>query len=233
MKRTDFHPLADANRKVLHDAGVFTVHVVGPSGSGKSMLIEAALKRLPQFHTAVIYNTPSPSCVDVPLPASPSERHIPIVGASIHAGDVRDVLPKVDLATLDLLIIESTTSTASPASEDLGEDLRLGVLSVVAGDDKARQHTQLVCTCDALVLTKTDLLPHVRFDLERFRADVRRLNPEAELLYVSSLREKEVDRWVDWLGKTAEKAWTSWTCWTTCQGGCADDAPSPPEMFVG
>jgi Ni2+-binding GTPase involved in maturation of urease and hydrogenase len=61
-RRTDLHPLADANRKMLQDAGVSTVDVVGPSRSGKSMLIEAALKRLPQFHTAVIYNIACPGC---------------------------------------------------------------------------------------------------------------------------------------------------------------------------
>lgn len=204
MTHESSHLLAEENRRALREAGVFTVNVVGPSGSGKSTLIEAALARLPQFHAAVIYSTPCASCAYDKSPATEAVQHLPIHAASIHAGHVHDALAKLDLSTLDLLIIESPTSTAVPAEDDLGEDLRVGVLSVVAGDDKALQHTQLVRGSDALVLTKTDLLPHVRFDLERFRADVRRLNPAIELLEVSSLHPGDVDRWVDWLARTAE-----------------------------
>jgi hydrogenase nickel incorporation protein HypB len=204
MFRDNFHPIAAENRMILHNAGVFTVQVVGPSGSGKSTLIEAALAKMPQLGAAVLYSCPCPGCACDMSKQTPSIQHIPIHAASITAQHVQDALATLNLSYLDLLIIENTTSTAAPAEEDLGEDLRVGVLSVVAGDDKALQHTSLVRHSDALVLTKTDLLPHVRFDVDRFRADALNLHPGIELLEVSSVNPKDVDRWVDWLTRRAE-----------------------------
>src|SRR5690606_29691177 len=89
---------------------------------------------------------------------------------------------------------------------DLGQTAIVGMFSTTEGDDKPAKHPQLVRNADLLLLNKIDLLPYVPFDLPRFSADVRQINPQAELLETSATTG-QVERWNRWLlGHTARLA---------------------------
>jgi hydrogenase nickel incorporation protein HypB len=93
---------------------------------------------------------------------------------------------------------ESNT-LALPGAPDLGQDATVTVFSVAAGDDKADKHPELVQASDLIVLNKVDLLPSVPFDLEAFRADVRRIKPGVELIELSAIKGDGMGRWLEWL----------------------------------
>jgi hydrogenase nickel incorporation protein HypB len=193
---------AESNRRALREAQVLAISLVGGPGCGKTSLIDATVERLmPDVHVAVISGDPAPRRDADRGPRRDGQvvRVNTGEGGALDAGHVRDALARLDLSGLDLLFIENVGTLAIAAPPDLGQDLTVTVLSVAGGDDKAAKHPDLVRASDAVVLNKTDLLAAVPFDLPAFRGDVRRLNPGAELIELSSLRRDGVERWLDWL----------------------------------
>jgi hydrogenase nickel incorporation protein HypB len=104
-----------------------------------------------------------------------------------------------DLDRLDLLIIENVGNLVCPVEFDLGEDLKLAVLSVAEGDDKPSKYPQLFKEAGALVVNKIDLLPYIDCSLERIHADCLRLNPQQRIFDVSCRTGEGLDAWTDWL----------------------------------
>ena len=90
------------------------------------------------------------------------------------------------------------------AGFDLGEHLRIVVLSTSEGDDKAVKYPAIFQGSHALFITKTDLLPHLNFNVERITADMKRLAPEAAVFQVSAVRGDGIPAAADWLAKKCE-----------------------------
>lgn len=185
-------------RERLERADVFAVNIIGGNGSGKTTLIEATLNRLPHLRSAVIVSNLQPRR-DANRLSHYFDRIVQVATPSLGATQVAAALADMNLDELDVLFIESSSTTSLPVDLDLGQDVRVAVFSVSGGDDKAAQMPYLVRESDAVVLTKLDLLPYVPFERNAFRDDVHRINPSAELIEVSALRAKQMERWVDWL----------------------------------
>jgi hydrogenase nickel incorporation protein HypB len=98
-----------------------------------------------------------------------------------------------------LLFIENVGNLVCPAMWDLGEAAKVAVLSVTEGDDKPLKYPDMFAAARLMVLSKTDLLPHVDFDVERCIAYARRINPAIEVLLLSSRSGVGIDAWLDWL----------------------------------
>jgi hydrogenase nickel incorporation protein HypB len=139
----------------------------------------------------------------------PNRRVLHVNGGSaawLDAATVGKALSQLNLASLDLLIIENVGTLTIPAEhQDLGQDVTVTVFSVAAGDDKARKHRDLIEAADAVLLNKIDLSLAVPFDLAAFRADVRRTNDQADLFEISALSGRGVDGWLDWLTRRMNK----------------------------
>ena len=198
----DPNPIATLNRDTLRGSNVLTVNVLGGPGCGKTSLIAATIDHLmPEVHAGVIACDIA-SHRDADRISTASEQVVQVntgQGGVVEAGHIHDALRWLDLQWLDLLFIENVGTLALLGVPDLGQDAAAVVFSVAAGDDKADRHPDLVRAADVVVLNKTDLLTAVPFNLPAFRSDVRRLNPNAELIEVSALRGDGVDRWVQWL----------------------------------
>jgi hydrogenase nickel incorporation protein HypB len=121
------------------------------------------------------------------------------VPSSRSCGLTSAALRRLDLDSLDLLFIENVGTLADPASPDLGHAAAAVVFSVAAGHDVAARHPHLVAAADVILLNKVDLLADVPFDLAAFLSDVRRLNPGAQLIEVSTRDGTGIDRWTRWL----------------------------------
>ena len=112
---------------------------------------------------------------------------------------VFDTVPQVDL-----LVIENVGNLVCTAGFNLGEHLRIVVLSTAEGDDKAAKYPAIFQSSHALFITKCDLLPHVDFDPERIMADFQRLAPQSEIFQVAALKGNDIPPAADWLaGKCA------------------------------
>jgi hydrogenase nickel incorporation protein HypB len=189
---------ARANRHDFDAAGITVIAVVGPAGSGKTSVIEELLLRMaPPLRLAVMM-------CDVA-----ADRHVtritrhgyPAVAVNTDRASavcVREALSKLDPVGLDLLIIETDGNSISSSEFDLGQHFSVGVFSTAGGDDKANDFPLLVASSDLILLTKTDLLPFVTFDLQAFTQDVNRIKPGISILRVSVHSGMGIKEWLDW-----------------------------------
>ena len=194
--------IANANRNCLQRHRIFTVNIVGGAGCGKTSLIQATLQRLSRAtRTAVITADPSSH--------SDAQRLAALAGQCVHidtgqghrleAPAIADALTRLDLTSVDLLLIENGSSLIGPCENDLGETKRVAVFSVAAGDDKLTKYADVVKWADVLVLNKIDLLASFGFDIESFRQNVRRINPNVACFELSARTGEGIDAWVSWL----------------------------------
>jgi len=200
--------VAALNRQALHEAGVFTIDLIGAPGCGKTALLEATLARLRDRINIGVMVGDLTTTRDADRMAQWCDQVIQIntgTGCHLDANQVRQAMAQLDLAKLDLLVIENVGNLICPVGFDLGQDAKVGMFSVSEGDDKAAKHPFIVHEAAVLLLNKTDLLPYVPFDQGKFRADVARLNPQAPLIEVSVLRD-QLNGWLDWLSGQVETA---------------------------
>jgi hydrogenase nickel incorporation protein HypB len=107
---------------------------------------------------------------------------------------------------LDLIIIENVGNLVCPSAFELGESAKIAVLSVAEGDDKPAKYPAIFAKAKVLLINKIDLLDggHVDFDIERAKADARRLNKAIEIFPISAKTGEGMQSWYDWLLKAAE-----------------------------
>jgi hydrogenase nickel incorporation protein HypB len=195
------NPVADINRAALRDAGIFTVSVLGGPGCGKTSLIDATILRLmPDVHVGVIACDVA-SRLDADRMIRHSEQVVQVnvgEGGTLDASYIRDALNWLDLKWLDVLFIENI-GTLIGAPLDLGQDATVAMFSVAAGHDKPAKHPELARAANAVVLSKTDLLTAVPFDLQAFWTEVGRVNPLARRFEISALKGNGLSPWITWL----------------------------------
>jgi hydrogenase nickel incorporation protein HypB len=112
---------------------------------------------------------------------------------------VRRALPQLGEQEFDFLFIEDVGNLICPASHDLGEHLRVIVLSTTEGDDKPGKYPKAFRTSQAVVISKIDLLPHVPFSVERAEADARLIQSQLKFFQVSALRDEGIAAWCEFL----------------------------------
>jgi hydrogenase nickel incorporation protein HypB len=111
---------------------------------------------------------------------------------------IAKVLPQVP-PDVEFLFIENVGNLVCPASYELGESLRIVLLSTPEGDDKPKKYPKAFTTSDVLVLTKADLLPHVPFDVEKVKAEALELNPRLRIFVISAVTGQGVDELIAFL----------------------------------
>ena len=201
--------IAEENRRRFDEAGVFAVTLVGSPGSGKTSLLERALPLLARdCRVGVIEGDVQTDrdarrigALDVPV--------VQIVThgtCHIEARMIEEALPAMDLAALDLLFIENVGNLVCPASYELGEHLRVVVLSTAEGEDKPLKYPAMFRKSDALVLSKTDLVPVLPYNLEEAKEYARRVNPRLEIFETSCRTREGIEAWAGWVRARAGRA---------------------------
>jgi hydrogenase nickel incorporation protein HypB len=194
--------MAALNRSRLHKARVFSVDLMGAPGCGKTALIEATLRRLPSALRVGVIVGDLTTQRDADRMARFTNHVVQIntgKGCHLEAHHVMQGMSRIDIDHLDLLFIENVGNLICPVGFDLGQDVKVGMFCTAGGDDKAAKHPYIVCESSLLLLNKTDLLPHVPFNLTQFHEDIHRLNPGVELMELSAFTGDGIDAWIDWL----------------------------------
>ncbi len=175
-------------RQRFRDAGVFVVSVVSSPGSGKTLLFERTLTMLhPHTRVAALVGDLATDNDAARLARS----HAPVrqitTGTLCHleAAMVARSLEGWELDGLEYLFIENVGNLVCPASYDLGEDLRLVLVSVTEGEDKPLKYPTIFNTADVAVVTKVDLTRAVECDLEALRRNIDAVRPGLPILEVS------------------------------------------------
>jgi hydrogenase nickel incorporation protein HypB len=194
--------LARSNRKLLREAGLCAVNLIGGAGCGKTALLQATGRALAGRRRVGVITAGPVSRGDRERIARLREPTVSVdPGAIGHltARHVHSALARLDLANLDLMLIENVSSLPGPADVDLGEDAKVAVFSVAAGAHVPAKYPDLVRSSRAVVLNKVDLLAIAPFDLAAFRETVRGLNPSAALIETSVATGAGFAVWLDWL----------------------------------
>ena len=180
--------LAQENKQILEQAGVFAFDIVGSPGSGKTALLEHLLDRLGrEINLAVIEGDLYTRKDAERLEGYDSEViQINTQGAChLEALSIQQALRKLDLEELDGLIIENVGNLVCPASFALGTAVTITVLSVPEGNDKPLKYPALFEQSRAVVINKIDLVAETNFSLTEAETDLEALNPELELFPLS------------------------------------------------
>jgi hydrogenase nickel incorporation protein HypB len=193
--------LAAENRQQLDRAGVYCINLVGSPGSGKTTLLEALFSRIREMVRPAVIEGDLASQID----ADRIEKlGIPVVQINtegmchLDATMIGAAAAGFNLGSVDLLAIENVGNLVCTANYDLGEHLRVVVLSVPEGDDKIAKYPPIFQRSDVLIISKYDLLPHFDFDASRVEADMRRLAPDAPVFRVSAKTGEGMDTLAGW-----------------------------------
>ena len=201
MKRND--ALAAENRRQLRERGVYAINLISSPGSGKTAIIEKTLERLNGRTKVAVIEGDIQGDLDRQrlLKFGVPVRQIN-TGRSCHldAHMVHHTLPSLlDETKLDILIIENVGNMVCPAEYDLGEKMKVAVMSVTEGDDKPLKYPSMFMSAGCLLINKTDLTHHTNFDREKAKANALSLNPGLKIIETSCISGEGIDAWVEML----------------------------------
>jgi len=122
-------------------------------------------------------------------------------GGACHldANMINEVIPDLPLDELDLLVIENVGNLVCPAEFQVGEDMKVMVLSIAEGHDKPLKYPLMFQESAALIINKMDLSPFLDVDVEKIKNDALSLNPSIKLFELSCKSGEGVDQWTSWL----------------------------------
>lgn len=193
---------AARNRAFLAGRGAVAVNLLASPGAGKTTLLERTIADLAPEAAIAVIEGDQETRFDAERIERAGARAVQInTGRMCHldAHLVGHALADLDPAAGGLVFIENIGNLVCPAAFDLGEQAKVVLLSVTEGDDKPRKYRDMFAVADLLLITKTDLLPYVRFDLDRCRAFAREVNREVAILEVSAVDGSGLAGWYDWL----------------------------------
>ena len=195
--------LARALRKRFEDAGVLVVSLVSTPGAGKTALLEHTLTRMrgDGLHVAALVGDLATENDARRLARSEAPVKQIVTGTICHldADMVQNALDGWDLNDLDVLFIENVGNLVCPSSYDLGEQLRLVLMSVTEGEDKPLKYPTIFNTADVAVITKMDLAEAVEFDLRAARENIQAVRPGMHTLELSVKSGAGVDSYLKFL----------------------------------
>ncbi len=194
--------LAAANRQALDQAGVFSLNLMASPGAGKTSLIERTLQALNRSLRLGVIDGDIATSLDADRAAAAGAAAVQInTGGECHldAVMIQTALERLDLGSLDLLIVENVGNLVCPASFALGTHKNVLIASVPEGADKPHKYPGMYRGIEALVLNKTDLLPYVDFDQAFFQQGVQALNPGVVTFALSCRTGEGLSAWLGWI----------------------------------
>jgi hydrogenase nickel incorporation protein HypB len=189
-------------RSQFQEHDILCLNIISSPGSGKTSLLERTLESLPRNDRVAVLTGDIQTDNDA---ARLRRFHFPVkqitTGGTCHL-DARMIerhLADWQLEDLDILFIENVGNLVCPSSYDLGEAAKIVLLSVTEGEDKPLKYPSIFFKSDLLVITKTDLLPYVPFDINAAEENARRIHPGIEIVKVSCLTGNGLHEWLTWL----------------------------------
>ena len=202
LKQNDL--LARSLRERFRAAGVFVVSLVSSPGAGKTAFLESVLTKLrPHASVAALVGDLATENDAARLARSLAPVRQITTGTVCHldASMVERSLEGFGLEDLDVLFIENVGNLVCPASYDLGEDLRLVLLSTTEGEDKPLKYPTIFNTADVAVITKMDLAEAVEFDLRAARENIQAVRPGMKVFEVSAKTGEGMDEFLRFLAR--------------------------------
>ena len=196
--------LAARNRAWLQGREVLMLNLVSSPGSGKTALLERTLRDLKGAQSISVIEGDQATANDAERIAAAGAHAIQVntgTGCHLEADMVQKGLDELKPKPGSIVMVENVGNLVCPALFDLGEKAKVAILSVTEGEDKPIKYPHMFKAASLLLLNKTDLLPHLDFDVAKAIAYARDVNPKVEVIQVSAKTGEGMSVWYAWLEK--------------------------------
>lgn len=192
---------AEDNRRILKEKGIFTINLISSPGSGKTSIVEKTVEGLKERMNLAVIEGDIQADLDL---QRLMKFNIPVrqinTGRSCHldAHMVKHTLPWIfEQGEIDFLIIENVGNMVCPAEYDLGEDIKVAVMSVTEGDDKPIKYPSMFDSSQFLLINKTDLLEYTNFNMDKAKENALKINPALKIIETSCTNGNGIDKWIN------------------------------------
>ena len=203
---------ADHNREAFDAWRLLSLNVMSSPGAGKTALLERSLPQLSRTLRMAVLEGDMTTQLDAQRLEAVGIPVVPIttgrachLDAAMVQGGLRLLQQRLDPATLDLLWIENVGNLVCPAEFAVGEHFGVALLSVTEGEDKPLKYPVMFRRADVVIITKTDLLPHLPVDVQTIRDNIRSVNPNAAIFELSATSGEGFSAWHQWLGEALDQ----------------------------
>lgn len=200
--------VSDQVKETLKEHHTVLINIMGSPGAGKTSLIKNIIEQLRDTFSIGVIEGDITTDIDAKTIA---EMNVPSVelntdgACHIEAMSIQNILKDFELDSIDVLLVENIGNLVCPAEFDIGENMRITILSVPEGDDKVVKYPLMFTDTDCLVINKIDVLPYFDFDLERVQNDYHGINPNTPFFSVSTKDKKGLNEFIDHLKERIEQ----------------------------
>lgn len=196
--------IANENKTLFRSHGLLVINLMSSPGAGKTTLLEELGNHVRgRFRIGVIEGDIQ-TALDAERVAAAGLTAVQIEtdgACHLDANMIQNALSSLDLGALDLLVVENVGNLVCPAEFNVGEDIKVMMLSVTEGEDKPLKYPLMFKESQLLLVSKVDLLPHLRCDIGKIREAALSVNPELRIIEISAYTGQGLDEWYDWLSE--------------------------------
>lgn len=193
--------LAQRNRGYFEAKGMLVLNLVSSPGSGKTTLLERTIKSMQDRKIYVIEGDQQTTLDADRIHAT----GVPVIqvntgsGCHLDAEMINRAVKSMNPGNDSLLMIENVGNLVCPALFDLGENYRIVIISITEGEDKPLKYPHIFQSSHLCLINKTDLLPHVDFDLEKLKIYARKVNQSLHFIALSAKTGEGFGEWIQWI----------------------------------
>jgi hydrogenase nickel incorporation protein HypB len=194
--------IASKIRVGLKDKNIFSFNILSSPGSGKTSIVEKTIEYLKDRIKIAVIEGDVQTDIDaqrINMLEIPVTQIVTNGGCHLEAGLVRDALDSINLDGIQLLIIENVGNLVCPAGYDLGEDIKVVVLSTTEGDDKPLKYPAMFRNASVLIINKTDLLPYINCSVEKIKSNALSINSQLRIFETSCTTGAGIGEWCKWI----------------------------------
>ena len=197
---------ADHNRQHFERWGITCLNIMSSPGAGKTVLLEKTLAALKDKFSMAVIEGDMTTELDADRLRQYNVPVIPInTGRSCHldskmvAGGIHTLEHQYKPQDIDLVLVENVGNLVCPAEFEVGEHAKVALLSVTEGEDKPLKYPVMFQEADCLLVTKIDLAPYLDINLELIARNVRQMNTQVKIIFVSAKTGEGLEQWFDWV----------------------------------
>jgi hydrogenase nickel incorporation protein HypB len=191
---------AAENRAFFESQGILSINLISSPGSGKTTLLERMAQRLGRKMTVVVGDIQTRRDADRIIGSGGSAYQIETQGAChLDAHMVCHALEHLDFGGVEICVIENVGNLVCPAAYDLGESMKIGILSAPEGDDKVLKYPSIFSRISVLLINKMDIAPLLDFDVDKVMSECKSLNSRCEIFPIAAKTGKGIEEFCDYL----------------------------------
>ncbi|MGI6767346.1 MAG: hydrogenase nickel incorporation protein HypB [Lentihominibacter sp.] len=194
--------IAEEIRKRNKAAGTFMINIMASPGAGKTMTILRTINMLKDDFKIGVMEVDIEAEVDAEKMAATGVDSIQVhTGGecSMDAAMVRQALEEFDTGDIDILFMENVGNLVCTAEQDTGANVNVVILSIPEGDDKPLKYPLIFTVCQCVLINKIDTRQWFKFDDDAVAERIHKLNPKAEIFFISSKTGEGFEKWTEWL----------------------------------